>query len=747
MDDIRKRDYQSLAQAQANEPGLKPVSARNTGQNDATLISKNQLSSQGELNSTALVGTLWADKYHLIEVLGEGGMGIVFKARNRINGQIRAVKILKPDLILDSDALRRFQQEAKAAARLMHPNVIQVIDDGVGLNGTPYIVMEYAEGDSLAAIIKKEGRLPILIALRIFSQICQALKVAHANNVIHRDIKPSNVLLLDMPDEPYFVKVLDFGIAKVLPRADDGTIAVTATGAVIGSPPYMSPEQCLGTELDHRSDLYSFGCLMYEVLSGKPPLLGDNQMGTMYKQINELAEPLIVLNEDVRLVQECDRIIRKTMEKSPDRRYSTASELENDLHYAIQRSSKGSTLLAALELRLRYVSQEIVNRLGTSRKVILPMVLLFAIAVIPFSYFVAPYVFVRLPKGGELNLAWKASPFWSNATFESRAKGMKIEARLKGIINTPNVSYEEQSAAYHQLADWYFDDGRYDEAAVRYEQLARLATKRLHNSSHVEAELSSIMHETAYSLCRFARCVLHKQSFQLASNKAKMAIKLTPYDSTGDSKYQIYLAYVLGVSDVNLAGKSSPVTNDYFEKFIDFIEQKGYTPERTSEIAQCFADIADSYYLSGQREKAITTYRKAKRYWVELEDPGSYNRPSTSDEPHMRKRDDLAQYVRFKNEHQANIFSRQGDFAVYNVAVADTKIGMSECKMKNWSAARASFDAALVSLKTWTGEKRSEQVAVLLQVAELEWQTRHYLSWWLARCEATAIIKAKSRNE
>ncbi|HEY9680481.1 MAG TPA: serine/threonine-protein kinase [Oculatellaceae cyanobacterium] len=233
------------------------------------------------VHSSDLVGVLWAGRYEILQLLGSGGMGVVYSARNRVNGQVRAIKILHHDFLTDRDAVRRFQNEVKAAQRIHNENVIQIIDEGIGDNQVPFLVMEFVHGRSLATVLRDDSHFSLNSKLHVFLQICSALAAAHDNGVVHRDIKPSNVLIVDSPRDKYFVKVLDFGIAKLMPRSEDGTIAVTATGAVCGSPPYMSPEQCLGLPLDHRSDIYSLGCLMYEVICGAPPFSGASSMSIM----------------------------------------------------------------------------------------------------------------------------------------------------------------------------------------------------------------------------------------------------------------------------------------------------------------------------------------------------------------------------------------------------------------------------------------------------------------------------------
>ena len=218
-----------------------------------------------------LIGTVVADKYELLSVLGVGGMSTIYKARHKYMGRLTAVKLLHPYLTADPSMFQRFQYEAKAASNLNHPNVVGIHDFGITDGGTAYLVMDYLEGEDLSSILERESLLPEAQAREIFRQACAGLDHAHSKGVIHRDLKPSNLFLCPEDGGNFLVKLVDFGIAKITDNTSEKSQNLTRTGEVFGSPLYMSPEQCSGKPLDPRSDLYSFGCLMYEVLTGRRP--------------------------------------------------------------------------------------------------------------------------------------------------------------------------------------------------------------------------------------------------------------------------------------------------------------------------------------------------------------------------------------------------------------------------------------------------------------------------------------------
>ncbi|MDR3616816.1 MAG: tetratricopeptide repeat protein [Candidatus Obscuribacterales bacterium] len=274
------------------------------------------------------IGTIFAEKFEILSLLGQGGMSVVYKARHTLTDRIVAIKLLSS---YDMPSLKRFQQEAKLACTLNHPYVISVFDFGVSADGQPFLVMDYLEGITLAESIKKDGAMAVGRALGFFIQGCDALAYAHRREVLHRDLKPGNFMITRDHEDHEVLKLVDFGIAKHL-SPDAEALDLTRTGEVFGSPLYMSPEQCLGRKLDARADIYSMGCVMYEVLTGVPPLVGANAIDTLHKHINEDPEPF----SDARSLPEnvpphLENIIFKALSREIESRYQTMQEMLNDL--------------------------------------------------------------------------------------------------------------------------------------------------------------------------------------------------------------------------------------------------------------------------------------------------------------------------------------------------------------------------------------------------------------------------------
>ncbi len=279
-----------------------------------------------------MVGKIIGEKYEVLETIGGGGMGMIYKAKHILMKRIVAIKMMHPQYVSSASNLKRFQQEAQAASALSHPNILAVFDFGLTPSGAPYLVMDFLEGTNLAEVLDEVGLLPASRATNIFAQACAGLAHAHSKGVIHRDLKPGNIMLVEFDQRKDFVKIVDFGIAKVLPTGDESESShLTQTGEVFGSPLYMSPEQCRGRNLDTRSDIYSLGCVMYRTLSGSSPFFGQDPMECMYKQVNEAPNKFFDANPDSKVPEALEAIVFKCLAKEPGDRYQTMQELKDAL--------------------------------------------------------------------------------------------------------------------------------------------------------------------------------------------------------------------------------------------------------------------------------------------------------------------------------------------------------------------------------------------------------------------------------
>jgi tetratricopeptide (TPR) repeat protein/predicted Ser/Thr protein kinase len=260
-------------------------------------------------------GTVLGGRYEIVRLLGQGGMGAVYQAHDRELERQVALKIIRADMAANPEILKRFKQELILSRQVTHKNVIRIFDLGQA-DGIKFITMEYIEGEDLQSVLRREKKLDPKEAANIISQVCRALEAAHAEGVIHRDLKPQNVML-DKSGRAY---VMDFGIARSVM-----TSGMTQTGALIGTPDYMSPEQAKGIPLDARSDLFTVGIIFYELLSGKAPFEADTTMGKLWKRTNEPARPLSELDKTI--PPALSEIVRKCLEIEPEKRFASAAEL------------------------------------------------------------------------------------------------------------------------------------------------------------------------------------------------------------------------------------------------------------------------------------------------------------------------------------------------------------------------------------------------------------------------------------
>lgn len=281
---------------------------------------------------TIAPGTILLGKFRVVGLLGVGGMGSVYRVDHLLMESQFALKCLNKFQEANA-SWRRFQNEAKAAHMLDHPNHLKVFEFGLLESGQPFFLMDLVEGVTLADEIKRLGHLPIDRAISIFIQVAFAMGYAHERRIIHRDLKPSNIMITPAKTqlEVERVKVVDFGIAKLTGIDEFNQQTLTKTGEVFGSPFYMSPEQCMGAPVDHRSDLYSLGCVFYETLTSAPPFMGENALATMMKHQNEIQLPLKEASLGMSYPAALEAIISKLLEKEPDNRYQTAGQLANDL--------------------------------------------------------------------------------------------------------------------------------------------------------------------------------------------------------------------------------------------------------------------------------------------------------------------------------------------------------------------------------------------------------------------------------
>jgi serine/threonine protein kinase len=283
-----------------------------------------------------LIGQIVADRYQILSLIGEGGMGRVYLAEHVRMGRKSAVKVINPALATTSDAISRFNREAANACKINHPNVAQVYDFGEMADGTLYLAMEYIEGETLDAIVAREGPLPARRAAHIAKQIADALYAAHHLDIVHRDLKPENVMIARHLDGTDWVKVVDFGIAKTMQRDGTGSQTVTTAGVSLGTPEYMSPEQLAGEKLDHRTDVYSLGLVLFNALTGSLPYPKVTSKETLVRRLTSRPRTLAEVRPDIAWSADLQRALDRALAPEVADRYGSVAEFGRDVLHAAE---------------------------------------------------------------------------------------------------------------------------------------------------------------------------------------------------------------------------------------------------------------------------------------------------------------------------------------------------------------------------------------------------------------------------
>jgi serine/threonine protein kinase len=306
-------------------PGASPLK-----QGEQSPVSPVGVAINGEAYSS-LIGKVIDGKYKIDSIIGEGGMAVVYRANHMQMERPVVIKVMQGWLLSNKNSIERFERECKLTAKLNHPNIVIVYDVGEINDVQPYLVMEYIKGEPLAEKITRQGAMPIKTVGNIVVQICRGLQEAHSVGIIHRDLKPENILLQEKSDRPDWVKIVDFGISHLA----EGSKRLTRTGKMIGTPEYIAPEQLRDRAIDVRTDIYSLGIMMYELLTGRTPFDGETAEAILMKHLLDEPPPISQYRDEFDDKSTYSQIVMKALKKNPEDRYQTVTELRLDLEGAL----------------------------------------------------------------------------------------------------------------------------------------------------------------------------------------------------------------------------------------------------------------------------------------------------------------------------------------------------------------------------------------------------------------------------
>lgn len=292
-------------------------------------------SSMVTVGDDPLLGMVVEGRYKIQSVIGQGSAGTVYRAVQELIGREVAIKVLHEYLVSDDEFIKRFHQEAKASSRLTHPNIITIYDFGVIPDGDrPYIAMDLLVGTPLSDLLAQVEYLPMPEAVPIFIQVCSALGEAHRQGVVHRDVKPENIVLVERSGQKLFPMVVDFGIARIVEESE--AVKITRTGTVCGSPTYMSPEQCTSSKVDHRSDIYSLGVVIFETLTGEVPFHSDELVRVMAMHLSDPPTPLNQVKDGLVFPDKLEEVVYRALSKNPDQRFQSMEEFAEALEESVK---------------------------------------------------------------------------------------------------------------------------------------------------------------------------------------------------------------------------------------------------------------------------------------------------------------------------------------------------------------------------------------------------------------------------
>jgi len=361
-----------------------------------------------------LVGKTLEDRYAVQAVLGEGGMGTVYRGEHIRLRKSVAIKVLRREVSSDAEIIARFQQEAQSASAIGNQHIVDVSDFGALEDGSAFFVMELLDGPSLADALDEADAFSPDRAIHIGQQLCRGLGAAHRAGIVHRDLKPENIVLIERGGDPDFVKVLDFGVAKVA-----GATTQTKAGKVLGTPHYMAPEQCVGGTIDQRTDVYALGVILYEMVTGRPPFDAEKPLGVLAQQMHEDPKPPTEL--DSQIPRGLEAVILRAMAKRPEERYATTNEMLADL----DRLSEGAGVSGGTTDQYRRAA---LRRIASKRK---------------RGLLLAAFAVVALLAAGAVALFYEAAQFYETAQGERTIRivtdpeGAEVRRGDEFLGNTP----------------------------------------------------------------------------------------------------------------------------------------------------------------------------------------------------------------------------------------------------------------------------------------------------------------------
>lgn len=707
------------------------------GTSDKTQLSASGLMPQSYLSGgDPLLGTVFMDTYTIEQTIGKGGMGTVYLVTEISSGRQLALKLLHQQGMEDPNVMRRFRQEGKAVARVHHRNINEVLDYGTSPDGRPFLVSPYLGSLTLSKKLREsQGKLPILEALGIFIQICDGLESVHERGIIHRDIKPSNIMIVEgTRGNEDIVKIVDFGIAKVFPHLNETKLNDTTTGDIFGTPLYMSPEQCTGKPVSSASDVYAVGCLMYEIISGKPPFAADSHASTMFMHVTGPIPHLVnVQKEDQSIVDSMDIIISKALAKRPDQRYQTMGELSDALRSVIRDSHGINRVILKLKRKLVAVN-ELCRRASDKRWVVATVGCI--VTALLCALGVPVYLVATVPDLSTKQLEFK-QPTSQTATDKSafEREESQFNQRLKLIGPDAGIAKLQW---LRRFGDFYRFSGNYPQALLKY-QLADMVARELHLGVTDEYPIAKI------------------DSRDVAT-WAAITSQVSMPNTTATELSKIYT----GIAEC-LLSENQPIPASNFGLYAQILLNQAQDFFSVDALAARFA-LAKAYAARGEAKAALEHYKWClANYGYDIDEThntavekNSAVAVANNSARRLECATCVSEFADFAYQQNdlrlsrklleiaASLWQKLGPEYEYNFAVSQNKLAIIAERNKDYEQSKIFFNKALESLGRLDAFPQMAKVEISL--ADLEWQQHKFVDALCARVRAKLDLMQKHND-
>lgn len=632
------------------------------------------------------LGTLIAGRYEMLELVGGGGIGLVYRALDKSSQKTIAVKVLFPQMALKPEVVSRFKQEARTSSLLAHPNIVAIVDFDADKSQS-YLAMEFIDGMAASDYVEQYGKMTLEHAISVMLQACEGIQHAHARSVVHRDLKPSNLMLANVSGKEV-VKIVDFGLAKAFRDETASASKLTKTGEVCGSPSYMSPEQCRGLRLDYRTDLFSLGCVFYELLTGRPPFFGEDPIETILKQISETPTEVRLEGIDPQVVSKVNAVLFRALAKDREQRYQSIDEMRADIENILAKTTSVWEL-PLLKLRVAKLKFQ-----GKSDKLPSKKALAIALPVAVIVSSVVPLYLLLSPKPSRD--AFNKPVSWQ--TTKDKPSEEKAPERIK--FTEFLISRYEEGAGLNSEPVMKALEERigYFKRTMQFEQEQRDLEKLLKIRRSVDGPTSVL---TATTTIELADCLYDQGKLAQALPGYRFAIPILI--QTFGKDYADLARPLTRAGTISLALGQVDTAESYLSNAIAVMNARHKSD--SLEFAESISGLAETYRMQTKYDIAAESFEKAAGLW--------------------------SKFAGAEKENATTCYVHQGDVLA---------------ELKKWSQATEAYQNALGNMES-TGETEPAKFASIQdRLANTQWRSGKLIDAFQTRLRSKGgSIRARAK--